>query len=273
MKTIKLFSIFSLIAVLLLNVSCRKEQTEPLPDKPTPTVRAPKLPPKGSFVMDYESFSKSKTANESHRANIGYAKLNVFFWNVVLISNLAVPTAAFSESFKHESQYIGNLEWVWSYQVVVKNKTYQANLHGKMIGQDIEWKMYVSKEGEFTDFLWYEGLMDQSYQEIEWVIYQSPTNPVHFLTINYLNDVENGKQSIRYTKAEEIVTQASYIEHGNLTDADLDRYYTIYLQGDNKLTEIEWSYTNGNGQVRDTVHFNDEEWHCWDEQQLDVECL
>lgn len=272
MKTIKSLSVFVFIAALLFNVSCRKDQAEQLPTKPKPTPEAPELPPKASFVMDYSSFDGAKTVDERGHANVGYAKLNVLFWNAVLIGNLAVPVAAFNESFQHQPQHLGNLKWLWSYEVVVKGQTYQAKLYGQVMGQDIEWKMYVSKEGDFADFLWYEGIMNQSYQQIEWVIYQSPANPVPYFTINYLNDELNGKQSIRYTQAEEIVTQASYIEHGNLTGGDFDRYYTIYLQGDDKLTEIEWNYTHGNGHVRDAVHFKDTQWHCWDEQQLDVEC-
>ncbi len=269
MKTIKSFSIFVFVAVLLLSVSCRKEQKQ-LPDKPMP--EAPELPPKSSFVMDYNGLPGTKIADEKGRANIGYAKFNVLFWNTVLIGNLAVPMAAFSESFRNQPQYLGTLEWLWSYEVIVSNKKYQAKLFGKKMGTDIEWKMYVSKEGAFVDFLWYEGVMDQSYQQIEWMIYESAANPIPFLTINYSADASNGKQSIRYTRAEEIVTEASYIEHGNLPGYDLDRYYTIYLQGDDKLTEIEWNYTYGNGRVKDPVHFKDTEWHCWDEQQLDVEC-
>ncbi len=265
MKSIKLLSIFILTTALLLNTSCHKDSAEKIPD-------APNLPPKASFVMDY-SFSENDTTGEKEAANFGYAGLNVLFWNVVLTGNLAIPVAAFSESFNHESEYLGNLEWVWSYEVTVGNKKYQANLHGKVIDTDVEWKMYLSKEGEYSDFLWYEGVMDSAYEQIEWIIYQSPVNPVHFLTINYLNDVTNGKQSIRYTKAEEVLTtEASYIEHGNIIGVDMDRYYTIYLQDVNKLTEIEWNYSAGNGRVRDETHFNDTEWHCWDEQHLDIEC-
>ncbi len=271
MKTIKLFSTFLLIAVLLTNTSCREEQVEKIPD-------APDLPPKASFVMDYKSFSTTETTNEKGYANFkysnfGYAGLNVVFWNVVLTVNLAVPVAAFSESFNHESEYLGNLEWVWSYEVTVRDQKYQAKLHAKKIDTNIEWKMYVSKEEEYKDFLWYEGTMDSAYKQIEWIIYQSPTKPSHFLTVNYLNDEKNGKKSIRYTKAEEVkTTEASYIEHGNLTDADMDRYYTIYLQDKDKLTEIEWNYANGNGHIRDKVHFKNMEWHCWNAQRLNIEC-
>ncbi len=268
MKTIKSLGIF-VIAVLLLNTSCREDPVEKVPD-------APNLPPEASFVMDYNSFSEATNKKgyvKSGYTNFGYAGINILFWNTVLTVNLAIPVAAFSESFNHEPEYIGNLEWVWSYEVTVSDQKYQAELHGKMINADIEWKMYVSKEGEFSDFLWYEGTMDSTYKQIEWIIYQSPADPSHFLTVNYLNDEANGKQSIRYTKAEKVTTtKASYIEHGNLTGVDMDRYYIIYLQNEGKLTEIEWNYANGNGHVRDEVHFKDTKWHCWNEQHQDIAC-
>ncbi|PID93828.1 MAG: hypothetical protein CSA95_05965 [Bacteroidetes bacterium] len=264
MKSIKLLGIFLLITASLLNTSCSKKEADNHPN-------APQLPPKASFIMDY-SFSKADTAHAKGYAHFGYSAINVLFWNVVLTGNLAIPVAAFSESFNHEPEYIGNLEWVWSYDVTVINQVYHANLHGTLVGTDVEWKMYLSKEGAYTDFLWYEGVMDSTYQEAEWLIYQSPEEPALFLTVNYLNDLENGEQSIRYTKAEEIITEESYIEHGNRVDVDMDRYYTIYLQDGDKLTEIEWNYAAGNGHVRDEVHFGDQEWHCWDEQRRDIEC-
>ncbi len=272
MKSIKIFGISLLMASLFLITSCHKESAE------KQLLKAPKLPPEASFVMDYDNFSdKEATEGEGFvkfgYANFGYAALNIAFWNGVLAVNLAVPVAAFSESFKHEPEYLGNMEWVWSYEVGVNEQQYQANLHGKVINSDVEWKMFVSKEGEFTDFLWYEGIMDTTYQEVEWFIYQSPANPSLFLTVNYLNDEVSGKQSIRYTKAEEVTgTEASYIEHGNLEGVDMDRYYTIYLQDKDKLTEIEWNYANGNGHVKDEVHFQDVAWHCWDKQRKDVDC-
>ncbi len=282
MKSTKLLTIFFLTAILFINISCSSE--EPVKKRSN----APDLPPKASLIMDYNSFSNSKDSatnsnniieattitNGKKYANFGYATLNVLFWNGVLTVNLAVPAAAFSEAFKQNPKYLGNSEWIWSYQVTVKNQKYKANLHAKLIGKtDIEWKMYLSKEGEYKDFLWYEGTMNRNYQQIEWIIYQSPNNPTHFLTVNYQNDKASGKQSIRYTKAEETTgTEASYIEHGNLTNADMNRYYTIYLQDKDKLTEIEWHYTNGNGHVRDKVHFKDTKWHCWNERHKDIEC-
>ena len=72
-------------------------------DKP-----APGLPPTSSMVMDYSEFNSGGSGKSAHDGGIspydsstawGWAATNVVIWNVVLTVNLAIPVAAFVESF------------------------------------------------------------------------------------------------------------------------------------------------------------------------------
>lgn len=264
MKKFKVLISVLLMLVMMMNFSCTQKEEDP---------KAPELPPEASMVMNYNAFSEADTAATKGYANWGYSALNVLVWNTVLTVNLVVPVAAFYESFNHQPSYLGEFEWLWSYTVQVGAQEYQASLYGQIVNTNVEWKMYISKTGQYDNFLWYEGVVNSQNTQANWTMYRSPTNPEEFLTISYLDDVGNGVESLRYTKVEELVgTQASYIEYGNITEATHDRYYTIFLQDQDKLTEIEWNSVYSYGRVKDEIHFGDVDWHCWDEDLLDVIC-
>jgi len=35
---------------------------------------------------------------------------------------------------------------------------------------------------------------------------------------------------------------------------------------------VEWNRTNRSGRVKDALHFEDEEWHCWNENRDNIDC-
>lgn len=39
-----------------------------------------------------------------------------------------------------------------------------------------------------------------------------------------------------------------------------------------KFTEIMWNETTKEGRVKDTMHFGDTDWHCWDADLQDTDC-
>ena len=51
-----------------------------------------------------------------------------------------------------------------------------------------------------------------------------------------------------------------------------DRSYTIFNKGKNQTTYIEWYNATLVGRVKDSVHFGDEVWHCWDTTLLNTTC-
>lgn len=85
------------------------------------------------------------------------AAAHVTVWNTIITIGLAVPVAAFRESFNHEGVYQGNKEWAWTYDVTTPDAVYTADLHGTIKDTTVLWEMYVSRAGVFEDFLWYYG--------------------------------------------------------------------------------------------------------------------
>ncbi|MFK7807106.1 MAG: hypothetical protein AB8F74_04815 [Saprospiraceae bacterium] len=247
---------------------------------------APQLPPAESFIMDFNGYEEADSSQIMSPENGGadartdtyqnwfHAVSNVVVWNSVLVVNLAIPTAAFRESFNHDAQPQGNGLWVWEYDYQNNNNTFTAKLEGQILDtEEIEWKMYISKENGFQDVLWYSGITSPT--QAVWNLNHKPFNPESYLSIEYHKDNGSGEASIKYTN---IVpngdNNGSFIEFqkDETGTADFNRGYDVYLAPNDRLIEIEWNRPGHDGRVKDEIRFGNEEWQCWDESQIDVEC-
>lgn len=260
MKALRILLVSCTVAVLL--TGCNKENI------------APTIPPAGSMVMDFDGFwsgtAKSVTIPKS---NFLYAATNVWWWNLALTVQLAIPVATFMESFNHQPVWDGDAkEWVWSYSVPVGNDLYSAELRGEDRRNEVDWNMYISKTGGFTSFLWYSGTSRKDNTSGTWQLNKSPENPTAFLQIDWTHD-EDGTSDIRYLNiipgAEE---NGSYIKYGKVDDPALDAFYDIFGQKDNRLINIKWNSTSHAGRVKDPKFFENPDWHCWDNYFINVVC-
>lgn len=277
MKKISFF--FALVFCMSLFQSCVKE---PL-DTPTEEV-APELPPEQAFVMPFDGFESADTS-EAVR-NVGdsrtltsfrnwfYAATNVVAWNTAVTLTFAVPVASFKESFNQSPVPQGNGTWLWSYTHNVDGKNYQTKLYGTILSIDeIKWEMYITQAGAFSDFLWYEGSTYNDNAEASWTLYHRPYNPEPFIDVAYTRDTGNGVAQIRYTDVSSNQNKnGSYIEFRKGAAMDYNRNYDVYEKDIDNLMEIQWNEGSKDGRVKDLKTFNDEEWHCWDENLMDVDC-
>lgn len=106
-----------------------------------------------------------------------------------------------------------------------------------------------------------------------WTLNRSPEDPEPFIGIEWERSPESDTGTIRYTN---IVPggpeNGGYIFLGTTTDTPYDAFYDIYNKGKDNHTDIQWNRTTQAGQIRDPLHFEDEAWHCWDEELADVDC-
>ena len=289
MKNLKL--VFAVIFALSIFQSCVKEDD-------TTTDVAPDLPPVESFVMSFDGFEDADTSGiivnggdtgfatsgNSEAAGVRtttfqnwfYSATHVVVWNTILTINLAVPVAAFYESFNHQATYEGSGVWLWAYEVTGNDgSVYEAKLYGELQTDGVKWDMYISKVGGYTDVHWYTGTTSDSGNSATWTLNHQPNNPQSYLGVEYQKDNGNGMASIRYTNIiPGNANNGDYIEFrkNNDTSADYNRAYDIYKTGDNNLLEINWNAPNKNGRVKDEMKFGDTDWHCWDENLMDIDC-
>jgi hypothetical protein len=268
MKSIKnliLQSGLILLVFSLISTGCSKKD-EPAPD----------LPPQSSFIMDFSDFSNpgdtasSRETNTYH--NWGYSYTAVIVWQAILSVGLAVPVVSFAEAFNHEAVYHPDEDnWTWSYNAVLNDVVYEAELTGYLEADSVVWEMRITKGNEYSNFLWYYGKSAIDRSGGYWILRENPINANALLRINW-HKYTDGTADISYTNIRPGDPEnGGYIFYGTAL-TDFDRFYDIFNKGQDNLTEIEWSSVNKDGHVKDLNHFGDNLWHCWDSSLMDMVC-
>jgi hypothetical protein len=266
--------VLPLLAALWLG-GCSEDSTEPETGEP------PAIPPASTFVLDTASFPDTSSVGAANGAtpieaavasaarslsyqNWGWAALNVAVWNTIITVTLAVPVAAFVESFNHEPVQQLDGSWVWSYDFSIVQVQYSAELHGALDATGVQWDMYISQQGGYADFLWYSGHSDFLVTEGWWTLNKNPEEPVQFIGIEWHRAQDGSTGDIKYTNIEPgAAGNGGYIHYG-ITTSLYDAFYDIYHVESDNHTEIDWSRATWEGRVKDPAHFGDEEWHYWD---------
>lgn len=245
----------------------------------------PEIPPVSTFVMDFGEFADSGSAPKLIDGSIdpvvaqmipgGYwtwSALKVGAWNVIITVGLAVPVAAFVASFNHDPQAQEDGSWAWTYDVPLGGKTYTARLTAAAIQNGIEWNMYVSQEGGYTDFNWFSGQSNLVGTAGTWTLNKNPDDPTPLLKIEWTRDTEGTTGDIQYTNIESGANdEGSYIAYAKASGLFDASFELLNNAGDN-LTTIEWSTTGHDGRIKDPAHFGDENWHCWDGNLQNADC-
>lgn len=276
-KNLKAVFFIGLVAVMsFATVGCKKNRSE-----------EPSLPPSNTFVMDFSEFGGKSLANPYENvkpmpeagdmkagSNWNHAAGNVLVWNVVLWVSTAVPTYAFIEAFNHEAKWSRKeKKWLWEYDYFILGVRHTAQLYGhyQSEGGNVIWEMYVSKQDDWQDVLWFTGVVDAGGETGTWTLNNNPNNPTPFLEMLWTKNAD-GTADIRYTN---IIPgdagNGGYIEFGT-QNGTYDRFYNIYNAENNNLTAIQWNHLSHDGEVIDEAHFGDSDNYCWDTLQENVVC-
>lgn len=258
-----------LVGMISLVTSCSKDDEV---DPGTP----PDIPPLSTMVMNVENFTEGTTSqaflDERVKSKLNWtgAALQVGFWNTILTLNLAIPVAAFGASINETPVYDSDRGlWVWTFEYNFVGRTYTSELTGEIIGDQVEWNMYISEEAGFQDVLWYTGIMQIDGSGGYWILSKNGNNPVEYLRIDWTienEDVASIKYEVIESGAEEI---GSYIEYGKMTGSEYNIFYNVYIANTQKSASIEWNSETGVGRVE----YNDSgEYLCWDSNFDDVDC-
>ena len=274
--------IFKLLLILLLVsgflTGCNEDKGDP-----------PELPSVKSMEIDFSNFVSGKKSDGIvlpkgiENANWEFAALVAGYWNSIIFTTLAVPVVSFQVAVNQDPVYLDDKMWQWSYEADVFTVTYKARLTGQISTTDVEWKMYITKEGgtgAFSEFLWFTGTSKLDGTGGRWKLNHSPQFKEPVLQIDW---IKSGADigTVKYTYVRTLNDSrtpdpfnSSYIEYGRKTGV-YDAYYTIhYFNGaDFSDMDVEWSTAGKNGRVRCLKFFTDNEWHCWDGNYVNINCL
>jgi hypothetical protein len=272
MHFIKTLPILFVLGIITLIVSCEDDKTT------SPQDQAPIIPPQTSMIINFDEFPDTTSVGGLEnpviaKRNWAWAAGNVKYWNSVLTVTLAVPVAAFVEAFNHEPVKQSDGGWLWQYNVEVDEVLFTAKLFGKTVNEGVEWKMLLTKEGEYTDFEWFTGFSNLTATEGNWTLNKDPNSPSAFLSIEWNRITQEETADVKYTLLSPFLPQnESYIFYGKTNEVPLNRFYQIFKAESNNLIDIKWSYESYFGRVKDSIYFEDTNWHCWDERLDDADC-
>jgi hypothetical protein len=246
-----------LVFFTVIIIACEKEKK----------TNAPELPPLSTLSIQLGDFSVTEKAAGTYN-NIITAALTTGYWNTVLTAYMAVPVASYAEAFHHQAQRLDNNTWEWTYEVVIQDTTYTANLFAFIESDAINMEMHISKEGGFQDFVWYTGTFNLQRTEGQWTIQDNPENDISWLSIIWHHDYEAGTFDALYKNVYPTGEyKDSFIKYGIRKDNAYDAFYNIYSSPDDKNYDIDFNTTTHEGRI-----FYESLWHCWDANLQDAVC-
>jgi hypothetical protein len=261
-----------LAAALIMMFACSDDTTEP-------GNVAPDIPPLSTFSMDFSTFpapdtlTLAKPAEAMTYFNYWWAGFNAWVWNTVVIVHAAVPVAAYAAALSQIPEQQENGSWVWSFSVEVDDTTYTCELYASTDSEGVNWQMFISQAGGFSDFLWYEGQSNLPITAGTWTLYTDPDDPAEFVDIEWHRNLTDSTADIKYTNVlEGNDGYGGYITYGTTTDTDYDAFYEVLDAASNHHIYIEWNIDTYVGHVADSLHYEDTDWHCWDGTLSDVVC-
>ena len=248
-------------------------------DSTAPEGDPPDLPPLNSFVIDFADFTGAPLnaaevplSDQMAGSNWGRAAVVVGVWNIALTVTLATPVAAFLAAFTQQPEGSDGA-WVWQYNFMALGVQHTARLEASPVTAGIRWEMYITKEGEFEDFLWYWGESNLQGTSGTWSLNMDPSNPTDFIDIVWNQTASRETFNTRFTNViPDAAENGAYIYHGVTGDSPYDAFYQIYSVVNDNLTEIEWNRTTKEGRTKDPLHFGDSEWRCWDSLLNNIAC-
>jgi hypothetical protein len=262
----------ALIPILLAGfyTGCKKDKGLP-----------PVLPPPESMIIDFSNFTSQKKGADlipgqkgTENSNWNFAASVAGIWKVIINTTLVVPVTAFKLAVGQNPVYLSAKTWQWSYSATVVSDVYKAKLTGQIGTSDIQWNMYITKEGTgaFTDYLWFEGTSKLDGTSGQWILNQSSQTPGTLLQIDWTK-TGSSVAKIKYTYVKNDPFLNSYIEYG-LTANALNAYYTInYFNGlVHSDVNVEWNSTTLNGRVKCLEYLGDTNWYCWDSNKINILC-
>lgn len=253
--------------------ACKKNKGEP-----------PVLPPAESMFVDFSNFGTDKKGGPeisvpkgTETSNWEFAAGVAFIWNSIIYTTLAVPVKSFQLAVANNPTYLDNQTWQWSYDATVLNVSYKARLTGQIMNNNVQWKMYITREGTggFSEFQWFQGTSQLDGTQGQWILNLSPQNNVQVLQIDWVKPGETeGTVKLTYIKSGDPFKD-SFIEYG-LTTNTLNAFYNIHYYNSNFQqfydVNVEWNTTQHNGRVKCPAFFGNSDWYCWDGNYINVTC-
>ncbi|MEO9475310.1 MAG: hypothetical protein ABJG41_07235 [Cyclobacteriaceae bacterium] len=262
-----------LIAILIiptiLIVACTDNQD------PEPGTQ-PLLPPGSSMAPDLSAFTEDEDDGGRMAAaeNWAYAAINVGVYSTILGINLVVPVTAYKAAIDQTPSFDTDAGvWVWAYSTDIPSKgSFEIKLTADVKVTGVEWTGYISKAGEFEDYVWFTGSSSLDAKSGSWTLYEGPGSSEAWLSSEWTKDDTSDTATSTFTVEKDGAAKGSYITYAISSDTEFDRNVIISDVNAEKQIFIDWSSTNFSGRVKSETYFQDSFYHCWDQTLSNTEC-
>ncbi len=236
---------------------------------------APRLPLESSFIMNFPNTINITKYKDNSNSRFVFEELNV--WSTIICDSLIVVKESYCEALKKENAiYLKENTWLQTFYFELGEADFIGKLYIKTENDSLDIKMYLSKAGEYENFLWFKGYCDINLTAGSWTLLDKPPianyEPQELLLIEWDNTNKN-KYLIKYTNIESDSTvNGNYISYDFVSNNNFTNIYNIYDKELNDSTNIEINKNTREGRVKNFIQFSDEEWHCWNEFFENTEC-
>ena len=268
----KCFAVYFLAFSMMIS-SCSEDDGVGAPPGPAPAV-----PPATTFELDLSQLPTEDGGRPAGRGETGthwgQSVLGIGIWNIIIGAATVIPVTAFKASISQTPEFIGNATWQWTFDFNAAGIDHSAKLQGTLESDGVDWKMLLTKDGEFTDYEWYTGHSNLEGTDGDWTLNFGPDQSKPFMQIDWTKNADNSIADIRYTSIDpDFPGQNGYIEFGvNEEDPSYDAYYNLFDSQDSNLIEIQWNRDTKEGRLKNPKFFGDGDFRCWDSDLENIDC-
>lgn len=266
MKTSNYLKYFFLLIIITVSfLHCKDEEKE-----------VPLLPSDSTIVIDFSDFiSMSKLYSDKAGANREFASSSLEYWDSVISVYLDLPVKTYKETKNIEKAAdVTYNVWLWQKEYITGGDNINGKIYETITNKNfLQTEVFVSKNNEYLDFRWFFGKCDPELTIGNWTFHKDTAlSSENFLYIEWKN--RNDTVQLKYINTlKEDAKKGNYIVYRNKTDnTDFDSYFKLYYKTAVDSIEIEWNSLSKAGRIKNSTHFGDEVWHCWDGNLNDVDC-
>jgi hypothetical protein len=261
----KFLSLFLILTVILWSCDSDNENDQ----DPQPV-----MPPEYSMAPNFDDFQTEGNQRNQTIENWFYSAVNVSVYSALLTGGLAIPVTAFKATISQDPFFDTDAGvWTWESNFSANANDFSIRLTADVVGGNVDWKGYISSNSNnVEDFVWFEGQSNVNGNNGSWTLYESPQNPSAWISTEWSRNEERTVANADFTIEKEGELLGSYINYSRDDNSDLNRSVEISNTQTNDLIEIYWNSELKFGRVKSENHFNDTDFHCWDEDLQDVAC-
>ncbi len=284
--------VVAVVLILMLGFTwgCKSEEEEAGGVATTET--APALPPVQSMMVDFSTMGFGSSPNSidlSSNRSISHSILGthfadaaivVLYWNVAVITNLAIPAMVFGVAGSQPAVDEGNRTWTWTIpSTTIGAKQVSAQLTGVVSedGTAVGWSMKINATPTdandcCTNFEWFTGEHTVHAGNGTWQFYDpaAPAAAEKNWAIAW-NVASSTEKTLTFTNNSSDATTDSWGNGSDLKYAVSGDTVTFTAQNSikNNATIINWNTADTSGNIR---YDDGSTKGCWNTEKKDAAC-